>query len=280
MLPRISIIIPCYNSGKYIQETLDSVHKYPEKGIYEIVIINDGSTDHYTLKVLNELEIKGYTIVHQENKGPAAARNRGVIQSSGEYLLFLDSDNKVRNSLIDTGLKIFDQYKDVGVVYGNPYFFGNLNPDRQWVTHDFDMEQMLICNYIDMCSMVRRTAWNEVGGFDENRIIMGYADWEFWIRIGKTKWKFYYANETLYDYRISTDSLITRDAAADMYTKVLQYVYNKHLDLVVKYLMKDRYKELYDNKVAYDLDRNRPLRSFVKFFYLKYLKPLRKNSSR
>ncbi len=109
MSPIISIIIPVYNSGNYLRETLESVRNYTGKSIYEIIIVNDGSTDNDTLELLNQLQNEGYSIIDQENKGPAAARNNGVECSRGKYLLFLDSDNRIKPSYIDKGIGILDK---------------------------------------------------------------------------------------------------------------------------------------------------------------------------
>src|SRR4051812_30462131 len=99
--PVVSIIIPCYNSGKYLPEALDSISAYPDKGMYEVIIINDGSTDELTLSLLNNLQQNGeHIVLHQENKGPAAARNAGVKMAKAPYLLFLDSDNKIESNYI------------------------------------------------------------------------------------------------------------------------------------------------------------------------------------
>ena len=70
----ISVIIPCFNHGKFIRETISSIESCKEK-IYEIIIVNDGSTDPYTCQVLNELKQEGYLMIDQENQGQAVARN-------------------------------------------------------------------------------------------------------------------------------------------------------------------------------------------------------------
>ncbi len=73
MNPVISIIIPCYNQGHYLEEALQSVSGYKDKDTYEIIIVNDGSTDSATLTILKELSANGYNIINQANKGLGAA---------------------------------------------------------------------------------------------------------------------------------------------------------------------------------------------------------------
>ena len=272
MNPIVSIIIPCYNSGNYLPETIASVQSYPNKETYEIIIINDGSEDEHTLQVLKDLAANGFQIIDQPNQGPASARNTGIKRSKGKYLIFLDSDNKIRSELLDKGIEVLDNNPNVGVVYGNPNFFGDVQEHRKWRTYDFDMERMLMLNYIDVCSMIRKEVWDDLDGLDESKIIMGFEDWEFWIRVGKSKWEFCYLNKILYDYRITSNSLITTSLNINNRKTALQYIYKKHIDLVVEYMLDERYRTLYESYATYQQDKSKPIRSFVKFAYLKYFK--------
>jgi glycosyltransferase involved in cell wall biosynthesis len=83
---RLSIVIPCFNDGQFLKEAIASVEACPDQ-IYEIIIINDGSTDLLTRQVLNELRSNGYQVVDQSNQGAAAARNTGVRLAKGDYIL-------------------------------------------------------------------------------------------------------------------------------------------------------------------------------------------------
>ncbi len=83
MTPVISLIIPCFNHGKYIKEALQSIALCTDTTLYEIIIIDDGSTDAYTVQVLHELEQEGYTVIHQSNQGVSVARNNGIRLSKG-----------------------------------------------------------------------------------------------------------------------------------------------------------------------------------------------------
>lgn len=266
MLPVISIIIPCYNSGQFLPEALESIKSYPDNKVYEVIIVDDGSTDQHTLTLLSKLNHEGYTIIHQENKGPAAARNTGIRQSRGEYILFLDSDNKIRAAYIDKGIEILKTYNDVGVVYGNPSFFGDSDQPR-FTTEKFDMYKMLRTNYIDICTVVRRKAWEEVGGLDENRLLMGHEDWEFWINTASKGWKFHYVDEVMFEYRLRSNSLIMQSSETDNVSQLVRYVHQKHLDTYIKY-----YQALYIQYSICQNDQKRPFRSFVKFMYKKYFK--------
>ena len=226
---QISVIIPCYNSGDYLMDAIESVFNSTYNH-FEIVIIDDGSTDPKTLKLLDSLD-KNIKVIKQKNKGPAGARNTGVKNSNGEILLFLDSDNMIKPNYINKALTVFENDK-VGVVYGNPDFFGDKVTDLRNFTHDtFNLDKMLVGNYIDMCAFVRKKTWEEVGGFDESLLVFGFEDWEFWIRIGETKWLFQHINEPLFNYRIREGSVSDRVNIISK-KEMLNYIAQKHALLI------------------------------------------------
>jgi glycosyltransferase involved in cell wall biosynthesis len=261
--PFISVIIPCFNSGQYLREAIASVELYSDSQVYEIIIVNDGSTDIATLELLQQLQGEGYQIIHQSNKGPAAARNTGVNTSRGKYLLLLDSDNKIRAAFIDVGLKVLDEQPGVGVVHGQAAFFGEAMQAR-FRPRPFDLYNILANNYIDMCTIIRRTAWEQVGGMDEARELIGHEDWEFWLRLYTNGWKFSFVNRVLFDYRMGSDSLVAQATQGDKYMRMRQYVYHKHWSLLAK-----AYGVLAEEYSAYQHDRDRPARSFAKYLYAK-----------
>jgi glycosyltransferase involved in cell wall biosynthesis len=266
IIPLVSVIIPCFNAGNFLLEAIRSVECYPDKSIYEIIITNDGSTDSLTLELLAKLMDENYHIIHQENRGPAAARNMGISASRGSFLLFLDSDNKIRDNFIDLALKIFNEDRAVGVVYGDPCFFGE-NTSPRFRVGEFDLDKIIMDNYIDMCSMIRKQVWLDVGPLDEDRVLIGHEDWEYWIRIGSSKWELRYVKEVLYDYRIGNSSLVMHTVNDGFRKKIRNYIFIKHLDVLLK-----SYTNLYWNKIAYNRDMDSPLRSYLKYLYIKYLK--------
>ena len=88
MNPLISIVIPCYNMGEFLQETIDSVCSYPIQEHYEIIIVNDGSTDETTISLLKSYEAQGFNVLNQNNQGLAAARNNGIkLSKKADYNL-------------------------------------------------------------------------------------------------------------------------------------------------------------------------------------------------
>ena len=107
---------------------MESVKEYKEKD-YEIIIVNDGSKDRETIKILRELKKQGCNIINQKNKGPSTARNNGIKKAKGKYLLLLDADNKIKKEYIIEGIKILNDNKEVGVVYSDVGWFG----EKKWI---------------------------------------------------------------------------------------------------------------------------------------------------
>lgn len=241
-MPVLSIIIPCYNSAEYLTDALNSINRYKHKEIFEVIIVNDGSTDAATLELLNKLEGYNYIILHQRNKGPAAARNAAIVIAKGEYLLFLDSDNKIKPKYIDEGIKILETKNDIGIVYANAIFFGETSSAR-FKSQKFTLPSILHGNYVDMCCLMRKKVWEKLGGFDENKVVIGHEDWEFWIRAGFSGVGFYFIDKFLFYYRVRASSLINKALVPNNYEKFKEYIYKKHYIIFKKFYLKEANRE-------------------------------------
>lgn len=241
----LSVIIPCYNDGELLLEAIESVEEYNKiykKNCYEIIIINDGSTDSNTIKILKKLG-ENYRVINQKNKGPSAARNNGIKKAKGKYLLFLDSDNKIDPKYIEKGIEILDKNKEIGVVYSDLKLFEENSEGHIKKLQDFDFFSLLIENYIDTCAIIRKKAWNDVNGFDENLNKLAWEDWEFWISIAKKGWKFYHIQEPLFYYRDRKDSRNKVVKNKKVREKIVRYIIEKHLDIIYK-----KYNEFFIKK--------------------------------
>ncbi|SKB70578.1 Glycosyltransferase involved in cell wall bisynthesis [Parapedobacter luteus] len=237
----ISIITPCYNSGDFLQDAVDSVMQYQGIHRYELIIVDDGSTDESTLQILRHLATQqSITVIHQDNKGPAGARNTGCRAAKGEYLLFLDSDNKIEPRYIDAGIDILRNKAEIGVVYSDAHFFGD-GSRKSFKTRPFDIDRLLLGNYIDMCAVVRKAAWESVNGFDESRNIVAHEDWDFWLNLYEKDWGFQYIDRRLFYYRIREASLISSVRNSDTIVDKLNHIRHKHSALFVQ-----RHKTLYE----------------------------------
>ncbi|MBD0363308.1 MAG: glycosyltransferase, partial [Coleofasciculus sp. C3-bin4] len=224
----LSIIIPCFNQGEFILDAISSVEKCRED-LYEIIIINDGSTEPLTKKVLASLRNRGYFVIDQSKQGPSKARNIGIEMARGRYILPLDADNKIRPGYITKGIKILDKFPEVGVVYGNSEFFDEKTGIA--ALPDLDLKILLRENYIDTCAVVRKIVWENCGGYDLN--ILGHEDWEFWLHAVKKGWKFYHIPEVMFDYRVRLNSRASFGRLPENRRKIIQYICNKHPGLFI-----------------------------------------------
>jgi glycosyltransferase involved in cell wall biosynthesis len=206
MNPRVSIIIPCYNHGQYIREALDSVEKVADKNLYEIIIVNDGSKDEYTIQMMDKLAAEGYHVINQVNQGLGRTRNNGIKAAKGDYILPLDSDNRIRPAYIYESIKILDAHPEIAMVYGDAEFFGDKS--KRHVVGEFNLQNMMVENQIDACAVYRKSVWEAVGGYDEKMPIMGYEDWDMWLNMTFKHYKFHYVPEILFDYRVLGNSML------------------------------------------------------------------------
>lgn len=223
----ISIIIPCYNSGLFLKEAIESVFQNNCKD-FEIIVVNDGSTDIETLDFLNSINSinSQIRVFNKDNGGPSSARNLGMAYAKGEYFLFLDSDNMIAVDYINKALEVLLSKPNIDILYANPIFIGDISKNRYDVK-PFNFENLLLGNYIDMCSFVKKNLFNKLGGFDESRLIIGWEDWEFWIRASISGAKFYHLNEELYYYRIRGNSLSDHEGT-DRLKIARDYICFKH----------------------------------------------------
>jgi glycosyltransferase involved in cell wall biosynthesis len=225
MNAKLSIIIPCYNQGNFLEEALQSISQCKDKLVYEIIIVNDGSTDTATIAILKELSVKGFNIINQPNKGVGAARNTGIKAALGKYILPLDADNKIRPEYIYEGIKLLDESSELDVVYANAEYFGEKK--GLWESGEFNLQRLMLENYIDACAVFRKSTWERVGAYDENMPIMGYEDWDLWLRIAFQDGKFKYINKVMFDYRYSSKSMI-RSIHDDKLKAIYEYLDKKY----------------------------------------------------
>jgi glycosyltransferase involved in cell wall biosynthesis len=237
----VSIVIPCYNHGEYLQEALDSINidniNYP----VEIIIVDDGSSDHATIQKLESLKQLNYTIIHQENGGPGKARNTGINIAVGKFILPLDADNKIKPNYINKAVPILEK-NQADIVYAVPEFFGDTsNKKRQFKVRPFDDLGLVTGNCADACAIFRKEVWIKNGGYDEAMPYFGFEDWEFWINASKNNFTFHFIKEKLFFYRIDNNSMISQFNNAERNVLMHRYLAKKHADFFLEKLVKITY---------------------------------------
>lgn len=222
----ISIIVPCYNQAQYLDECLQSVLDQNYEN-WECIIINDGSPDHTETIALGwTKKDPRFKYIYQKNKGVSSARNLGIQNALGNWILPLDGDDRIsENYLYIASKDFFNGYK---VIYSDIQKFGTT--DAKWNLKPFSLENLAKNNIIHCSAFFKKTDWEEIGGFDEN-MVYGIEDWEFWIAMLKNGGKVKHLNEYLFFYRFketSRDTEISNNSGN--YLKMINYIEKKHYD--------------------------------------------------
>jgi len=228
--PLVSVIIPCYNQGNFLLEAIDSVLKQSYKNI-EIIIINDGSEESKTLEILDSFINPMIKVLHQDNAGPGVARNKAVKIAKADYIVFLDSDDLICDGSIADAVKVLEENPSVGVVYGNCRYFGEKN--YLLARKHLDATVLLKGDTIAICSILRKKAFDDAGGFDEFLSKKGLEDWDFWLLLVEKGWEFYYLNKTTFEVRVLNSSRTFQVANKNL-EELKSYIYKKHSYLLAR----------------------------------------------
>src|SRR5215470_6497914 len=220
---KVSIVIPCYNHGAMLREALASVEAARNGNVLEVIIVDDGSSEAETTRVLKEVAEAGYCVVPQPNRGVGAARNAGIRLAKGEFILPLDSDNRLRDVYLNEGVVLLKNNPSIGVIYTDAEYFGERG--GRWDVPDFNLLSLLRTNFIDACALYRKKLWEEVGGYDEQMPWMGLEDWDFWLRVASRGGSFVHLPKIGFDYRVRRNSMIvaTRLRTAE----IVNYIFDK-----------------------------------------------------
>ena len=175
----VSVIVPCFNHGVFLDECLASIRAQTEPAA-EIIVVDDGSTEPCTLEVLERVEREEQVrVVRQANRGPSAARNRAVEESSGALVLPVDADNGLApTALASMKVALLAAPERVRWVYPHQAFFGNRN---ELITMpEFNLWLLLMRNFCDTGSLIDRSVF-EVGCRYREDIGLGHEDWDFFL---------------------------------------------------------------------------------------------------
>lgn len=196
----ITIVIPCYNQAEYLPEAIESALAQTVKA--EVIVVNDGSTDN-TLEVAKRYPIK---IINQVNKGLASARNTGIMNMTGNYLLPLDADDILLENAVERIEEVIKQ-SNADVVAPSFKTFGTTN--QPVVLNVLPvLKDFLTANRIGYFSAIRKGILLEVGGYNP-KMVHGYEDYDLWIDIFKRGKVLAVIPEVLVLYRTKESSMIT-----------------------------------------------------------------------
>jgi len=219
----ISVIVPCFNSGKTLKRTIDSIKNQTWQN-KEIILVNDGSNENKTLKILDDYKNDNSVIlINQKNKGLSAARNVGVLNSRGDYLYFLDSDDWIdTNTLKELYLNLRGD-KEYSYAFTDCFLEGETKGVRK---KKFNLFEQLFINQIPYSIFIPKNVFIEYGFYDENMQI-GYEDWELNVRLASKKIYGKRVPKPLFHYNVSNSGMLISKSIQNHIT-IWKYIKNKN----------------------------------------------------
>lgn len=202
-MPEISVVIPCFNQGKYIAECLESVLSQTFND-YEIIIVNDGSTDN-SLDIIEKYrgKHKNIRLINQSNKGVVAAKNCAIDNATGTYIYPLDADDRISPDCFEKVYRAISEHKG-DIITSRVFKFGEENDEL--ILPPPTRCHMAVGNCLVNSSLFKKTDFIEVGGYDDN-FLLGLEDYDLWLNmIFHKKLKVYRIQENLFFYRIKNFS--------------------------------------------------------------------------
>jgi len=222
---KVSVIIPAYNAEKYLSESIESVLNQTFKN-FELIIVNDASTDN-TKKIAEKIANKNNKVIlinHHKNKFRSGALNTGIKKSRGEYICFLDADDKFFEDKLFFQVNYLENHSEIDMIYGGAEFLGKLGKTKI-LDSSIDLRKRMIDSMqksfselnekvhaifskpgeetygiIAGCSvMIRRKVFDKCK-FDEN--LRNIEDYDLWYQIIGKGFKIKHVYKNFYYYRI------------------------------------------------------------------------------
>lgn len=225
-MPKISVVIPCFNQGEYVDAAITSVLAQSSSD-YEIIVIDDGSTDPKTSRVLDALDYPKTRLIRTSNQGLAAARNNGISAASAEFILPLDADDRIGPAYLERAGAILNSRPDVGFVYCLAELFGAKR--GKFYLNGASLKEMLLDSRIFCSALFRKSDWAVVGGYNPN-MVYGWEDWDFWLSLLELGKKPYLIKEVMFFYRVKSVSMI-RSMTFEQKVAMHRQLYENHHQL-------------------------------------------------
>jgi glycosyltransferase involved in cell wall biosynthesis len=236
-MSNVSVIIPCYDHGQFIGDAIDSVMNQTYRD-FEIIVVNDGSTDPYTNRLLESYQSLCRVIV-TKNRGVGAARNTGIAESTGSYILPLDADDKIADSYLEKAVAVLDSNANVGIVYCHAEFFGEKT--GKWELPEYSFPEILLRNVIFCSGFYRKNDWQAVNGYNAN--MKCWADYDLWLSLIELGREVVCLPETLFFYRQRSGSMnksITLDQMVASYEQLFRNhskLYSENIAIIFRQLV-------------------------------------------
>jgi len=204
--PQVSVIIPCFNLGQYLDEAVESVLTQTYQD-YEILIVDDGSTDGATQALLADYRRPKTRVIQVSHGGLATARNVGVANAHGQYLCALDADDRLEPSFLEKTVRVLDG--DPAITFVSCWLRTFGDEEWDWTPERCDLPTLLWEDTVLTAALVRREAVGAVGGYDAAMPVQGDEDWDLWLTLVERGHRGVILPEVLFRYRRRAGSMST-----------------------------------------------------------------------
>ncbi len=172
----VTVVITCFNYGIYLEEAINSL-KSQDRGAPQIILVDDGSTQTETLRILSQLEQDpAVRVLRQDNAGLSAARNAGLGLATTPLVMALDADDMLAPGALSALRAALDSHPEASYAYGQIQFFGDWSGELQMPP--FDPWRLMFRHIIGPTALMRRELIETTGGYDP---AFDYEDWEIWV---------------------------------------------------------------------------------------------------
>lgn len=236
--PLISVIIPCFNQGEFVNEAIDSVLNQTYKNV-EIIIINDGSTDPKTIEIFKNLKRPKTILIKTRNQGLAATRNLGFKKAKGDFIQFLDADDLLEPTKFEEQLKIFSENDDIDICISSYVIYKesektilkkhlDINIDVHPL-RDFLYRWQREISFPPHCALFKKNVWLDSEPFVSS--FKAIEDWIMWVDCAYRDKKFIVLDKELVLYRIHDNNMSSkRDYMLYWVSLAIAYISEHYLD--------------------------------------------------
>lgn len=241
--PSVAVVIPCYNHGAFVADAVRSCLAQRDADV-RVVIVDDGSDDGKTPRACDRLAGERVVVIHQENRGLPAARNRGMRECRSDYLVFLDADDWLEATFISAlhGALSAARLDERGANVSHAFCQERLVDlgTGIWRVPEWDPILLMVTNLHPVTALVRRECMEQVGGFDES-MTGGYEDWDLWLKFVERGWRGVRVAEPLFVWRRHSPETMVMQVIHNheaLYRRIIanhQGLYDRHAhELLVK----------------------------------------------
>jgi glycosyltransferase involved in cell wall biosynthesis len=230
--PLVSIIIPYYNGGEFLLETISSAISQTYSNV-EVVLVDDGSDDPVSIKLFDELNHPMLRKYRTKNQGLPMARNTAISMAFGDFILPLDSDDLVSNEYIEKAICEYGKNNRIGIVYSHAKFFGDV--DQYWNLPEYNEIDFLSSNCIFCSGIFKKSDWKAVGGYKSD-MVYGLEDYDFWLSLIGLGREVIRLPEIHFFYRKHGDSMIS-SLKNDKLNSMYEIIVERHKNLYQKNLV-------------------------------------------